>query len=796
MSVATTTHDETEVAASTETTPPAPPAVPPQAVDININVRVDGSSAAAPSPTPPPTKAEPQAAPETEQEVKALSMNEITRAVENVIEDVASRHIWEAESDDENLLAGWPTAVLVYDGYAVAKVGLRYFKVTYQMVNGTVEVPPVEEWTRVEKEWVEAKFIDNTTIAFGGATKAMGNGVIGGYLVRFTDPDHPDLAGDYFDASTDFGPHNKCIPWYHHGLDGTLGLKRLGTGMADIKTDNVGVWVQAQLNLADEYEAAIYELVKAGRLGWSSGTSSHLVRREPMGKAYHIKTWPLGLDASLTPEPAAGPGLTQVIPLKSYVQDQAAGVPSLKALLQEVEATSTADAGRDADTQSPANQSALEMEEMNPEELAGLIANAVKTAVEPIQAEVNAVKTALANEPAVNDTGHQVPQEPQEDGSAIKQAFFIKTLGDQQASHEAVLKAAIGNNYQDIIWMQNLAFAKFLRLGASRLNGDEMKLLQTQIFTPQRILQMAHIMEMPAIRATMQEAQGTLGGYAVPPNIQSEYLRRLPGLTAVRGGGATIINLTTGNGTTVLEYTGGDDRYVGNMRGQWAAEGARGAEQHATLGQQRLDAHPYTYPVWMTRDLVEDAANLVDIVTEDMITTGALDEDMAFLTGDGTGKPYGLLPGGLNIHGLKEVVSGSASGLTAVGIKKLKRGVASQYRSRGTWVANSDTYGDIEVLKVGDDSTEYAFPDLSDSDMLLARRALESEVMPDVAAGAYPIIFGDMSGYWIVEREGMTIERFHDSYTGANRVMFEVRRRVGGRPTQLYRFAVQKVAAS
>jgi len=58
------------------------------------------------------------------------------------------------------------------------------------------------------------------------------------------------------------------------------------------------------------------------------------------------------------------------------------------------------------------------------------------------------------------------------------------------------------------------------------------------------------------------------------------------------------------------------------------------------------------------------------------------------------------------------------------------------------------------------------------------------------------VLFGDMAGYWIVQKAGLTIARFQDSYTGINKVEYHVRRRVGGRVVETWRFAVQKTAAS
>jgi HK97 family phage major capsid protein len=77
--------------------------------------------------------------------------------------------------------------------------------------------------------------------------------------------------------------------------------------------------------------------------------------------------------------------------------------------------------------------------------------------------------------------------------------------------------------------------------------------------------------------------------------------------------------------------------------------------------------------------------------------------------------------------------------------------------------------------------------------MLLNRKTFESGAMPDVATNAYPLLYSDMSGYTIVERLGMSIQRFQDSYTGPNKVEFHVRRRLGGRVEKPWLFAVQKV---
>lgn len=144
-------------------------------------------------------------------------------------------------------------------------------------------------------------------INFGGAVKALGDGRIEGHLVVFGDPDNTDLTGyrDYFTAETDFGIEAgaKTKIWYRHGLNPKLD-REIGEG--ELKVDDVGVWIDGQLNLRDRYVKAVYgNMAMKGALGWSSGSVTHLVRREQQENGAHkITRWPLGLDASVTPDPA------------------------------------------------------------------------------------------------------------------------------------------------------------------------------------------------------------------------------------------------------------------------------------------------------------------------------------------------------------------------------------------------------------------------------------------------------------------------------------------------------------
>jgi HK97 family phage major capsid protein len=156
-------------------------------------------------------------------------------------------------------------------------------------------------------------------ILLGDTVKALGEGKVGGYLVRFGSPDDVDLEGEFFSKNTELGiADGSTLPiFYNHGTDKNIKNHRVGRGV--VKFDEVGAWLESQLELRDDYERAIYQLAIDGKLGYSSGAIVHLIEREDSGKAVHIKSWPVG-EASLTPHPAES--RNKIIPIKSLFKEE------------------------------------------------------------------------------------------------------------------------------------------------------------------------------------------------------------------------------------------------------------------------------------------------------------------------------------------------------------------------------------------------------------------------------------------------------------------------------------------
>ena len=378
---------------------------------------------------------------------------------------------------------------------------------------------------------------------------------------------------------------------------------------------------------------------------------------------------------------------------------------------------------------------------------------------------------------------------------AVMKAVNVLRFGVTDDPTSLVMREIYGDDYRQRFYDQEQGLKAYMRdpygvvaRGQRQMWGstDVVDMLKTGL-------------SVAEIKATMVEGTDILGGFAVPPHVMSNIIARMKGLTAVRDGGALVIQ-TASNMIKWLRLTGGGSQYPTSMRGLWGTETQSPTADDFNIGELDIPVKIYTYKVNMSVSLLEDATNLVQVFTNLVSDTMAIDEDTAYLTGDGAKGPRGLLPGtagsGANADSLTEVVSTGASALTMEGLKLLKRGIQSQYRAAGraTLIGNSDTGGLIEVMTDG--MGRYFVDDLNVGEKFLGATWRESESMPDVTAGYFPLIYGDMSGYAIVERLGMAIQRYNDSNTGINLVQFHIRRRLGGRVVEPWKFCVQEVAAS
>jgi HK97 family phage major capsid protein len=143
------------------------------------------------------------------------------------------------------------------------------------------------------------------------------------------------------------------------------------------------------------------------------------------------------------------------------------------------------------------------------------------------------------------------------------------------------------------------------------------------------------------------------------------------------------------------------------------------------------------------------------------------------------------------------VVTGDASALTPDGVIDLSYEPDMQYLQNAVFIGNKTTFRALRKLKDG--NSDYLWSSglaAGAPPNILGYPYYMNQNMPAIAAGAYPLIFGDLRGYMIADRVGMTVERIQDTDTvGKNKVAIFARRRLGGSVIYPWMLKVQQVSA-
>ncbi|WP_321902079.1 phage major capsid protein [Paraburkholderia tropica] len=166
----------------------------------------------------------------------------------------------------------------------------------------------------------------------------------------------------------------------------------------------------------------------------------------------------------------------------------------------------------------------------------------------------------------------------------------------------------------------------------------------------------------------------------------------------------------------------------------------------------------------------------------------AKQEGLAFVSGDGTKKPTGILTyvtGGANaaVHpfgAIETVNSGAAADITSDGIIDLIYDLPSAFTGNARFTMNRNTQRSVRKLKDGQGNYLWQPSYVAGQPATLAGYPVtEVPDMPDVAANATPILFGDFQqSYLIIDRIGVRVLR--DPYTAKPYVLFYTTKRVGG----------------
>lgn len=376
-----------------------------------------------------------------------------------------------------------------------------------------------------------------------------------------------------------------------------------------------------------------------------------------------------------------------------------------------------------------------------------------------------------------------------EGGAAPIIAELQKTFSDFKAAHAEEMKG-VKAQFADVVTkekveridarlneLQGALDAASVKMAAANIGaGGEKKVRDgeyTKAFS-------AHFRKGEVL-ASLNKGTAAEGGYLAPVEWDRTITDKLVKVSPMRTV-CSVISISTNGFTKLFNKRGTASGWVGEIA-------ARPETAGPTLGQMTYNTGEIYANPSATQQLLDDAEIDVEAwLASEVQTEFAYQEGVAFLSGDGTNKPTGLLTyvaGGANaaVHpfgAIAAVNSGIAADIEANSIINLVYALPQELTGNARFAMNRNTIS--KVRKLTDSSGWHLWqPSLEAGQpaTLAGYPLTEMAGIPDVAANAISALFGDFARtYQIVDRIGVRVLR--DPFTNKPFVNFYTTKRVGG----------------
>jgi len=297
----------------------------------------------------------------------------------------------------------------------------------------------------------------------------------------------------------------------------------------------------------------------------------------------------------------------------------------------------------------------------------------------------------------------------------------------------------------------------------------------------------------------MSSAVAADGGYLLDPQTADSIRSMLVATSSLRA----IANVVQIDATSFDVLI--DRSEVGSG---WATEAVATAETATpTIERISIKLHELSAMPKASQRLLDDSAFDVEGWLAGKIATRFIRaEAAAFINGTGVDQPKGILlpPKVANASwtwgNLGYIPTGAAADFATTNavdcIISLVYSLTADYRANASFIMNSKTAGAVRKMKDADG--RFMWSDglaVADPSRLMGYPVLICEDMPDIAANAYAIAFGDFkSAYTIAERPDLRILR--DPFSAKPNVLFYASKRVGGDVTDYAAIKLLKIAVS
>jgi HK97 family phage major capsid protein len=239
----------------------------------------------------------------------------------------------------------------------------------------------------------------------------------------------------------------------------------------------------------------------------------------------------------------------------------------------------------------------------------------------------------------------------------------------------------------------------------------------------------------------------------------------------------------------VIQTTSGDRKIpvvASHGSASWVDEEGSYKESDDSFTQVTIGAFKLGTMIKVSEELLNDSAfDIESYISAEFARRIGNAEEEAFITGDGEGKPVGILAdkkSDKDVGAEVGVTAASATAITADELIDLYHSLAVPYRGKAVWLMNDSTIQHIRKLK--DENGQYLWqPGLvaGAPDTILGRPVKVSRYMPAIEAGKKTVAFGDFNYYWIADRQGRSFRRLDELFATTGQVGFRGSERVDGK---------------
>ena len=300
------------------------------------------------------------------------------------------------------------------------------------------------------------------------------------------------------------------------------------------------------------------------------------------------------------------------------------------------------------------------------------------------------------------------------------------------------------------------------------------------------------------IRAELQTQSAPDGGFLVPSEMAQEIDRVLTTVSAVRGL-ATVRQISTNEFQKRINKGGAKSGWVNEIEDR--PETDTPVIDQLTFNAMELYAMPEA-----SQTMLEDAElNIESWLAEEVSIEFADQEGLAFVSGDGNGKPRGLLSyptvdeANFAWGKVGYIASGDANGLSSTdpadALLDLVYALNRKWRQSARWLMNDLSAATVRKIKDGDGNYIWQ-PSFQQGEppQLLGYPTEFDDNMPDIASNQFPIAFGDFRrSYLVLDCRGINVLR--DPYTNKPFIRFYTTKRVGGGVQDFEAFKLFKIEA-